>query len=163
MTSTGIYDWIMIIYIIIGIISLIWASIGNNYVFNKIDKKKNLHDSRKHKCDIYFDEMRKSWLPEQNIWKSVEYFLMGLSYLSMVITIYITVDGIVDIKILPLKITFYTIINLLSSAIKDYLTPEKKAMGIRKAYLILNEAILDYEYGFIELDDLNKAVKKEKI
>ena len=83
-----IYDWITILYISIGIISFVWASIGNNYVFNVIEKRKKVYHNQKRKCDIYYDEIRKSWLREQNIWKSVEYFLMGLSYLSMVITIY---------------------------------------------------------------------------
>lgn len=155
-----IYDWITLIYIVVGIASFVWASIGNNYVFGLIEKKEDLVDSRKFKCDTYFDEIRKSWLREQNIWKSVEYFLIGLSYLSMVITIYIAVDKIVNADILTMKITFYTIINLLSSAAKDYLVPEKKSLGIRKAYLILNEAILNYEYGLIRLEELNDAVKK---
>jgi len=40
--------------------------------------------------------------------------------------------------------------------------PKKKLLGIRKAYLILNEAILNYEYRLIKLEELNDAVKKEK-
>ena len=69
---------------------------------------------------------------------------------------------IVDANILTTKITFYTIINLLSLATKDYLVPKKKLLGIRKIYLILNEAILNYTYGLIKLEELNDAVKKEK-
>lgn len=69
---------------------------------------------------------------------------------------------IVDANILTTKITFYTIINLLTLATKDYFVPKKKLLGIRKAYLILNEAILNYEYRLIKLEELNDAVKKEK-
>ena len=69
---------------------------------------------------------------------------------------------IVDANILTTKITFYAMINLLSLATKDYLVPKKKLLGIRKAYLILNEAILNYEYRLIKLEELNDAVKKEK-
>lgn len=69
---------------------------------------------------------------------------------------------IVNAGILTIKITFYTIINLLTLATKDYLVPKKKLLGIRKAYLILNEAILNYEYRLIKLEELNDAVKKEK-
>lgn len=69
---------------------------------------------------------------------------------------------IVDANILTTKITFYTIINLLTLATKDYLVPKKKLLEIRKAYLILNEAILNYEYRLIKLEELNDAVKKEK-
>lgn len=69
---------------------------------------------------------------------------------------------IVDANILTTKITFYTIINLLTLATKDCLVPKKKLLGIRKAYLILNEAILNYEYRLIKLEELNDAVKKEK-
>lgn len=69
---------------------------------------------------------------------------------------------IVNADILTTKITFYTIINLLTLATKDYLVPKKKLLGIRKAYLILNEAILNYEYRLIKLEELNDAVKKEK-
>lgn len=69
---------------------------------------------------------------------------------------------IVDANILTTKITFYTIINLLTLATKDYLVPKKKLLRIRKAYLILNEAILNYEYRLIKLEELNDAVKKEK-
>ena len=69
---------------------------------------------------------------------------------------------IVDANILTTKITFYTIINLLTLATKDYLVPKKKLLGIRKAYLILNEAILNYEYRLIKLEELNDAVKKQK-
>lgn len=69
---------------------------------------------------------------------------------------------IVNADILTIKITFYTIINLLSLATKDYLVLKKKLLGIRKAYLILNEAILNYAYGLIKLEELNDVVKKEK-
>ena len=69
---------------------------------------------------------------------------------------------IVDANILTTKITFYTIINLLTLATKDYLVPKKKLLGIRKAYLILNEAILNYEYRLIKLEELNDAVKKRE-
>lgn len=70
---------------------------------------------------------------------------------------------IVDANILTTKITFYTIINLLTLATKDYLVPKKKLLEIRKAYLILNEAILNYEYRLIKLEELNDAIKKEKM
>ena len=63
---------------------------------------------------------------------------------------------------ITIKITFYAMINLLSLATKDYLVPKKKLLGIRKAYLILNEAILNYVYGLVKLEELNDAVKKEK-
>ena len=53
---------------------------------------------------------------------------------------------IVNADILTIKITFYTIINLLSLTTKDYLVTKKKLLGIRKAYLILNEVILNYAY-----------------
>ena len=56
----------------------------------------------------------------------------------------------------------YAGFNLLTLATKDYLVPKKKLLGIRKAYLILNEAILNYTYGLIKLEELNDAVKKEK-
>lgn len=69
---------------------------------------------------------------------------------------------IVDANILTTKITFYTIINLLTLATKDYLVPKKKTLGIRKAYLILNDVILNYAYRLIKLEELNDAVKKEK-
>ena len=69
---------------------------------------------------------------------------------------------IVDANILTTKITFYTIINLLTLATKDYLVPKKKLLEIRKAYLILNEAILNYEYRLIKLEELNDAVKKRR-
>lgn len=155
-----IYDIVTIIYVIVGIASLIWASIGNNYVYGLIEKKESNDINKINQSDIYFIELRKSWLREQNIWKSVEYFLIGLSYLSMVVTIYMAVDNVLEADILTIKITFYTIINLLSSAFKDYLVPDKKAIGLRKAYILLNEAILNYEYGFIDLEELNKSVRK---
>ena len=60
---------------------------------------------------------------------------------------------IVDANILTTKITFYTIINLLTLATKDYLVPKKKLLGIRKAYLILNEAILNYVYGLVKVEE----------
>lgn len=59
--------------------------------------------------------------------------------------------------------TFYTIINLLSIATKDYLVPKKKLSGIRKKYLILNEAILNYKYILIKLEELNDTVKREDV
>ena len=87
---------------------------------------------------MYFDEIRKKMT------QTTKYF------------------EIVDANILTTKITFYTTINLLTLATKDYLVPKKKLLGIRKAYLILNEAILNYEYRLIKLEELNDAVKKEK-
>lgn len=87
---------------------------------------------------MYFDEIRKKMT------QTTKYF------------------EIVDANILTTKITFYTIINLLTLATKDYLVPKKKLLEIRKAYLILNEAILNYEYRLIKLEELNDAVKKEK-
>lgn len=87
---------------------------------------------------MYFDEIRKKMT------QTTKYF------------------EIVDANILTTKITFYTIINLLTLATKDYLVPKKKLLGIRKAYLILNEAILNYEYRLIKLEELNDAVKKRR-
>lgn len=95
----AIYDGITIIYVIIGICCFIWASIGNDYVFKKIERlirADSSLDRRENKCDLYYTEIRKSWLRNQNIWISVEYFLVGLAYLSMVITLYITVDNILS-------------------------------------------------------------------
>lgn len=161
--SMEIYDWIFLLYIIVGISSLIWASIGNDYVFGRIDRKEKkniIATTKKRTCDVFFEEMKRSWLREQNIWKSVEYFLIGLSYLSMVITLYIAVDNIIENMLMLRKVTFYTIINLLSSSVKDYLVPNKKSLGVRKAYLILNEAIMMYEYGKIEIEELYAAVVK---
>lgn len=55
----------------------------------------------------------------QNIWISVEYFLVGFSYLSMVIVIYMSVDNIIiDGDILKAKTTIYMILNLLCISIK---------------------------------------------
>ena len=156
----AVYDWITLIYIIVGISCFIWTSIGNDYVFKKIDKlliiDKTL-DQRQKKCDLYYTELRKSWLRNQNIWISVEYFLVGLAYLSMVITLYITVDNIVSGADFKIKIAFYTIINLLASAFRDYLNPKKKSLGARKAYLLLNKAIIKYENGNGTKDELLDA------
>ena len=124
-----------------------------------IQKDKNL-DQKAQKCDIYYLELRKSWLRNQNIWISVEYFLVGLTYLSMVITLYVTVDNIVSGDDFKIKIAFYTIINLLASAFRDYLNPKKKSLGARNAYLILNKAIINYENGNGTKIDLLEAFDK---
>ncbi len=156
----AVYDWITILYILVGIVCFIWTSIGNDYVFNKIEKKIKKDDSldqRKEKCDLYYLELRKSWMRNQNIWISVEYFLVGLAYLSMVITLYITVDNIVSGNDFKIKIAFYTIINMLASAFRDYLNPKKKSLGARKAYLLLNKAIIKYENGNGTKDELLEA------
>ncbi len=163
LNSLAVYDWVTIIYIIVGIACFIWASIGNDYVFNKIEKliqEDSSLDRRIEKCDIYYLEMRKSWLRNQNIWISVEYFLVGLAYLSMVITLYVTVDNIVSGDDFKIKIAFYTIINLLASAFRDYLNPKKKSLGARNAYLLLNKAIIKYENGNGSKDELLEAFDK---
>lgn len=148
--SLAIYDWITTLYVFIGICGFIWVSTGNNYIFNLIEKQLTADpslDQRDRKCDLYYIQIRKSWLHNQNIWIAVEYFLVGLAYLSMVIVIYITVDNIVGGDKLKIKTAFYAIINLLASAFRDYLNPRKKSLGARNAYLLLNKAILDYENG----------------
>ena len=38
LNNFAVYDWITIIYITVGIACFIWTSIGNDYVFNKIEK-----------------------------------------------------------------------------------------------------------------------------
>lgn len=163
----AVYDWITIIYIITGIACFIWTSMGNNYVFKQIERRMKANsslDQRKQQCDLYYIEVRKSWLRNQNIWISVEYFLVGLAYLSMVITLYITVDNIVSGEDFKIKIAFYTIINLLASAFRDYLSPRKKSLGDRNAYLILNKAIIKYENGNGTRDELLEAFDRgEKI
>lgn len=158
--SLAIYDWITILYVFIGIGGFVWVSTGNNYIFNLIEKRLTADptlDQRVQKCDLYYIEIRKSWLHNQNIWISVEYFLVGLAYLSMVIVIYITVDNIVDGDMLKIKTAFYAIINLLASAFRDYLNPKKKSLGARKAYLLLNKAILNYENGTGTKEELLSA------
>ena len=95
----AIYDWITILYIVIGIVCFIWVSTGNDYIFKKIEKlikEDPAIEPAVRKSDIYYIEIRKSWLHNQNIWIAVEYFLVGLAYLSMVIVLYITVDNIVN-------------------------------------------------------------------
>lgn len=161
--SLAVYDLITILYTVIGISCFIWVSVGNDYIFNKIEKRLKLDnslDQRSKKCDLYYTEIRKSWLHNQNIWIAAEYFLVGLAYLSMVIVIYVTVDNIVVDNALKIKTAFYAIINLLASAFRDYLNPKKKALGARNAYLILNKAILKYENGDGTKDDLLEAFDK---
>lgn len=156
----AIYDWITIIYVVVGIGCFVWVSVGNEYIFRKIEKKlskKPELDLRKAKCDLYYLEIRKSWLHNQNIWIAVEYFLVGLAYLSTVIVIYMTVDNLIHGDLLKVKTAFYTIINLLASAFRDYLMPRKKSLGARKAYLLLNRAIINYENGNGTLEELLNA------
>lgn len=156
----AVYDWITLLYFIIGIVCAIWTSIGNDYIFKLIDKQikeDNSLDHRVKKCDLYYTELRKSWLRNQNIWIAVDYFLVGLTYLSMVLVLYITVDNIVTGDDFKLKIVFYTIINLLASAFRDYLNPKKKSLGARNAYLLLNKAIIKYENGNGTKDELLNA------
>ena len=159
-----VYDWIMIAYILVGVVSFIWAGVGNDYVYLIINwksrkSKKDSEAKKRKKCDVYFSELRKSWMRNQNIWISVEYFLVGFSYLTMVIVIYMSVDNIIiDGEILKTKTTLYTILNLLASALRDYLQPKKKSMGARNAYLNLDEKILKYEYGNVNEEELIKAV-----
>lgn len=163
LSNFAVYDLITIIYLIIGIACFIWTSVGNDYVFKKIEKLNRADsslDQREQKCDLYYIEIRKSWLRNQNIWISVEYFLVGLAYLSMVITLYITVDNIVSGEDFKIKIAFYTIINLLASAFRDYLNPKKKSLGARNAYLTLNNAIIKYENGNGTKDELLEAFDK---
>lgn len=163
LNNLAVYDWITIIYIIIGIACFIWTSIGNNYVFERIERRIRDDadlDRREQKCDLYYIELRKSWLRNQNIWISIEYFLVGLTYLSMVTALYITVDNIVSGEDFKIKIAFYTIINLLASAFRDYLNPKKKSLGARNAYLILNKAIIKYENGNGTRDELLEAFDK---
>ncbi|MDD3401825.1 MAG: hypothetical protein PHQ72_00510 [Hespellia sp.] len=158
-----VYDWITILYMVIGISCFIWVSIGNDYIFKKIEKRLKLDASlnqRSKKCDLYYTEIRKSWLHNQNIWIAVEYFLVGLAYLSMVIVIYATVDNIVVAEVLKIKTAFYAIINLLASAFRDYLNPRKKSIGARNAYLLLNKAIIKYENGDGTKDELLEAFDK---
>lgn len=159
----AIYDWITILYIVIGIVCFIWVSTGNDYIFKKIEKlikEDPAIEPAVRKSDIYYTEIRKSWLHNQNIWIAVEYFLVGLAYLSMVIVLYITVDNIVTGEFIKEKITFYTIVNLLASAFRDYLNPKKKSLGVRKAYILLNRAILQYENGNGSKEDLLEAFDK---
>lgn len=156
----AVYDWITILYIIVGIACFIWVSTGNEYIFNKIEKRMDKNpelDCRKARCDLYYLEIRKSWLHNQNIWIAVEYFLIGLAYLSTVIVIYMAVDNIIQGDLLKTKTAFYTIINLLASTFRDYLMPRKKALGARKAYLLLNRAIINYENGEGSLEELLNA------
>lgn len=40
-----VYDWITILYVIVGIASFIWASIGNNYVIKRINKLSKKHQN----------------------------------------------------------------------------------------------------------------------
>lgn len=89
LNNFAVYDWITIIYITVVVACFTWTSIGNDYVFNKIEKSiqsNNSLDHRVEKCDIYYLEIRKSWLRNQNIWISVEYFLVGLAYANFGLT-----------------------------------------------------------------------------
>lgn len=152
------------VYVIMGIAAFIWAGVGNEFVYWLIDRKnKKLENTSntKRKCDIYFEEFRRSWMRNQNIWISVEYFLVGFSYLSMVIVIYMSVDNIImDGDILKAKTTIYAILNLLASALRDYLQPKKKALGARQAYLLLDRKILEYEYQNASDKDLVDAISE---
>ena len=57
----AIYDWIRIIYVIIGICCFIWTSIGNDYVFKKIERLITVADGNKllHSLDSNNLEKRK--------------------------------------------------------------------------------------------------------
>lgn len=50
LNNFAVYDWITIIYIIVGIACFIWTSIGNDYVFNKIEK--SIQQDNSQKCAV---------------------------------------------------------------------------------------------------------------
>ena len=56
LSNFAVYDLITIIYLIIGIACFIWTSVGNDYVFKKIEKLNRADsslDQREQKCDLY--------------------------------------------------------------------------------------------------------------
>lgn len=56
----AVYDWITILYIIVGVACFIWISTGNEYIFNKIEKRMDKNpelDCRKARCDLYYLEI----------------------------------------------------------------------------------------------------------
>lgn len=57
-----VYDWITVIYVLAGIIALIWAGVGNEFVYLIIEWKNKKTNNKKRKCDIYFEEFRRSWM-----------------------------------------------------------------------------------------------------
>lgn len=85
--------------------------------------------------------IRKSvWLKSNIVWMVVNFWMISSAFLSTLIVIYISVNNI-DAR----KIVFYSIMSLFTSIMQYVLTPMAMARGYRKAYQIIDKAILSYE------------------
>ena len=160
--APAVYDWLMIAYIIIGLIFLIIRNLKNDRIIGKISKEveKDPYARQVNQvCDIDFIIHRNSWLKKQNVWMTVEHFFVGLSYLTIIGIIYMLMCNVITgEELFVMKMAVYALINLFSSIFRHYLKPRRRAIGARKAYLMLNKAILRYEDGLIRKENVIEMI-----
>lgn len=89
------------------------------------------------------------WLKCNIIWLIVNFWIIGSSFLANLIIIYTVVN-----EINKNRIVFYSIMSLFTSIMSYVLNPIAMAKGYRLAFQEIDKAILIYENGKCENDDI---------
>ena len=114
----------------------------------KSNSKKNTNKLRQ--APFQFTRLRISWLRSQLVFQIVDYYLVALSFISMVIIIYTSNEPNAN----GMRIIFYAILSFVFSVINIIFKPQKIASGYRKAFKELNNAIMEYEYTNRYIEDI---------
>lgn len=127
-----IYDWIFIFAIIIFFIVTIWVNCISGKDFHKDDI--NIEDDTLK--DAYY--RRQIWIRASITWLAVHYFIVLSTFLSTSIVIYVsTVNEGKE------KIIFYSIVSFFSSIATYIINPYKTSLAYRKAYMLIDFALLN--------------------
>lgn len=123
-----IYDGIFIFAILFFVAVTTWVNLtsGKNYLKDNDDVM--LQDAH---------YRRTIWLRASITWLAVHYFIVLSTFLSTSIVIYASMMDAGKTKIL-----FYSIISFFSSIITYIVNPYKTSMAYRKAYMLIDFALL---------------------
>ena len=93
---------------------------------------------------IFYEAHKKKtiWLNSCITWLIIYYWVIGSSYLSTVIAIYITTYEIELEAQIP-RIVLYSILSLVLSILNMLIVPFNHAKGYRKAYEIIDEGLIE--------------------
>ena len=130
-----VYDGIFIFAIIFFFTVTLWVNFAGGKNFTQ--KKNNDIDDAILK-DAYY--RRKIWIRSSITWLAVHYFIVLSTFLSTSIVIYVSMSDEGKGKIL-----FYSIVSFFSSIITYIVNPYKTSLAYRKAYMLIDFALLNNE------------------
>ena len=154
-----IYDYLYFGFILVAALVVFFVS-SKKFQINQNDPL--VIEGKLNTAPFEYLHLRKAWLDTAIITLALDYLLNILSFGGSIIVIFVVTDDTIE-GYITLKTIMYSVLSLIFSLFGILFQPKKFATNFRKAFVILDRAIHDLEYGPRIVDENMRAEKYLKL